>query len=348
MSSFYDYTPEQLLLMYQQQFGTVLVPENDLINQSELEALDELREEGEEESAFTSFMKKNGVFGVNLKNEVAEHMSSWRQMRAELKEYERKLLSGPSALTRNSTEFKFLSRRFAEGQRLVDVDGLTKDSPEYNEALADWELENDEPGRTASTSFSSSNAAAAAYAAITTTGQQVSSSTNLSVAAPSFVPNLSTSLPLASNSYSSFQDGGVYYDGMPGGGGGGGMNHNGMPGRGGGDGSGQSSWPNEGGGGTWTDQQQYYHHSSYDPSRDSSEFYSTPQAAPYNGGATWVAENAHQQYAAGHHSYPYSSHPPPPPPYSSAANASSGGSEAAFAMAELLRGLVEADQQGRR
>jgi hypothetical protein len=334
MSSFSEYTPEQLLFMYQQQFGPVLVPQNvvneELINQSELEALDELREEGEEESAFTSFMKKNGVFGVNLKNEVAEHMSSWRQMRAELKDYERKLLSGPSALTRNSTEFKFLSRRFAEGQRLVDVEGLTKDSPEYNEALADWELENDEPERT-STSFSSSSSSVAS-AAIATTSQQVSSSTNLSLAAPSFVPNLSTSLPLASNSNSSFH-GGVYYDEMPGGGGGGGY------------GSGQSSWPNEGGG-TWTDQQQYYHHSSYNPSLDSTEFYSAPQAASYNGGAAWMAENAHQQYATGHHSYPYSS--PPPPPYSSTANASSDGSEAAFAMAELLRGLVEADQQGRR
>lgn len=341
MSSFSEYTPEQLLFMYQNQFGPVLVPQNVVTEESELEALDELREEGEEESAFTSFMKKNGVFGVNLKNEVAEHMSSWRQMRAELKDYERKLLSGPSALTRNSTEFKFLSRRFAEGQRLVDVEGLAKDSPEYNEALADWELENDEPERT-STSFSSSSSVAATSAAIATTSQQVSSSTNLSLAAPSFVPNLSTSLPLVSNS-NSFFHGGVYYDEMPGGGGGGGMYHNGMPG--GGYGSGQSSWPNEGGG-TWTDQQQYYHHSSFNPSLDSTEFYSAPQAASYNGGATWMAENAHQQYATGHHSYPYSS--PPPPPYSSTDNASSGGSEAAFAMAELLRGLVKADQQGRR
>jgi hypothetical protein len=353
MSSFSEYTPEQLLFLYQQQFGGIMqnsvetLPEQS-IEQSELEALDDLREEAEEESAFTSFMSKKGVFGKDLKAEVAEHMASWRQMRADQKEYEKKLLSGPTALTRTSAEFKFLTRRFIEGQRLVDVEGLVKDSPDYNEALAEWELANDDPER--ASNFSSFSAADSA-----STGLQISSS-NLSLSAPSFVPfsssSSSSSLPdYSSYSSSSYQDGGLYNynDSLPGGGGGGG-----------GDGS---SFLPSGGLPPWNDQQQQNQHyyqqyqhpmtsssssssvyGSNDPSMSASSTYysNASNAPPYHGGhAPWMAGNS-QQYASGP-TYPYHYSPPPPPPPSSS---SSGGGGDAYAMAALLRGLEEADRRG--
>jgi len=347
MSSFSEYTPEQLLFLYQQQFGGIMqnsvetLPEQS-IEQSELEALDDLREEAEEEIAFTSFMSKKGVFGKDLKAEVAEHMASWRQMRADQKEHEKKLLSGPNALTRTSAEFKFLTRRFIEGQRLVDVEGLVKDSPDYNEALADWELANDDPER--ASNFSSFSAADSA-----STGLQISSS-NLSISAPSFVPfsssSSSSSLPDYSSysSSSSHQDGGLYNynDSLPGGAG---------------DNDGSSFLPS-GGLHPWNDQQQQNQHyyqqyqlpmssssvyGSNDPSMSASSTYysNASNAPPYHGGhAPWMAGNS-QQYASGP-TYHYSPPPPLPPPSSS----SSGGGGDAYAMAALLRGLEEADRRG--
>jgi hypothetical protein len=210
------YTEEQLMWLaasYQQQYASsnlTAATEFSDFDQSALEALDELREEEEEENAFTSFMIKNGFSGKKLKAEVIEHMTSWKGLRLELKEYEKKLLTGPFALKRDSSKFKFLMKRFAEGQRLVDIEGLVKDSQEYNDALSDWTeinaISDIEDNIEIPKGDTSNNTI------------ETTSSSSMSASAPSFVPSStfssssytsSTSVP---TEYSNIQEG-TYYQG---------------------------------------------------------------------------------------------------------------------------------------